>query len=187
VADLRLFIAAHPPDAVLRGLADLSRSLASRGDGVRWVKAEGIHLTLKFLGNTDEVMVPAIGRAAAECARGVGNIPLTVGGLGVFPDMKRPRVIWVGLSGDIARLSAVRDALEDVCFALGFEKEGRAFRAHLTLGRVRDRLTVDTIKKIEESRTVVLGDMVVDGIELIKSDLSPSGAVYTTLSRYPLT
>jgi RNA 2',3'-cyclic 3'-phosphodiesterase len=187
VADLRLFIAARPPDTVLRGIADLSGSLGSRGDGVRWVNGDGIHLTLKFLGNVDEAMVRAIDEAASGCARGVGEIRLAVGGVGVFPDLKRARVVWVGLAGDIRRLESVRNALEQACFTLGFPKEGRAFRPHLTLGRVKDRLSVETIRKIEQSRDVVLGDMVVDAIELIKSDLSPSGAVYTTLFHYPLT
>ena len=186
MADLRLFIAARPPDAVLKGIADLSASLASRGDGVRWVRGDGVHLTLKFLGNTDEEKVPGIDRAVSECARGVGEIRLTVGRVGTFPDLRRPRVIWVGLAGDLARLESVQQAVEEACFGLGFEKEGRAFRPHLTLGRVKDRLAVDTIKKIEQSRDIVLGDMVVDAIELIRSDLSPSGAVYTTLSCYPL-
>ncbi|MBN2224153.1 MAG: RNA 2',3'-cyclic phosphodiesterase [Deltaproteobacteria bacterium] len=187
MADLRLFIAARPPDTVLRGLSDLSRLLASRGDGVKWVRSDSIHLTLKFLGSVDEAMAGAIGDAAARCARGVGNIPLSVGRVGAFPDMRRPRVIWVGLAGEIERLGSVANALEEACFDLGFSKEGRAFRPHLTLGRVKDRLSVETIKKIEQSKDVVLGDMVVDAIELIKSDLLPSGAVYTTLSHFPLT
>ncbi len=187
MADLRLFIAARPPDALLRGLDELSRQLGSRGDGVKWVRSGGVHLTLKFLGSVDETMVRAVDEAAAPCARGVGEIPLSVGRVGVFPDMRRPRVVWVGLSGDVERLQAVQEALEEACFALGFPKEGRPFRPHLTLGRVKDRLSVDTMKKIEQSKDVVLGDMVVDAIELIKSDLLPSGAVYTTLSHYPLT
>ena len=187
MADLRLFIAARPPDTVLRGIAELSGSLGFRGDGVRWLKGDGIHLTLKFLGSTDEAKVEAIGRAVSECARAVGEIRLAVGGVGVFPDMKRARVIWVGLTGDIARLESVRNALEEACFALGFDKEGRAFRPHLTIARVKDRLSFDTIKRIEQSGDIMLGDMVVDAIELIKSDLSPSGAAYTTLSHYPLT
>lgn len=187
MADIRLFIAARPPDAVLKGLTDLSGSLASRGDGVRWAKADGIHLTLKFLGATDEDMVGAIGRAVSECVIGVEKIRLAVGRVGAFPDMKRPRVIWVGLAGELERLESVQRALEEACFSLGFPKEGRAFRPHLTLGRVKDRLSVETMRKIEKSKDVVLGDMVVDAIELIKSDLLPSGAVYTTLSHYPLT
>jgi 2'-5' RNA ligase len=187
VTDLRLFIAARPPDAVRRGLDNLLGSLESRGDGVKWVRSDSIHLTLKFLGSVDETMVRAIDDAAAQCARGVGEIPLTVGRVGTFPDMRRPRVIWVGLTGEIDRLGSVAGALEEACFTLGFPKEGRAFRPHLTLGRVKDRLSVDTIKKIEQKKDVVLGDMVVDAIELIKSDLRPSGAVYTTLSHYPLT
>ncbi len=187
MADLRLFIAARPPEAVRRGLDNLSRSLGSRGDGVKWVRSDAIHLTLKFLGNVDEGMVREIRDATARCALGVGEIELSVGRVGAFPDMRRPRVIWVGLAGELDRLGSVAGALEEACFALGFPKEGRAFRPHLTLGRVKDRLSVDTIKKIEQSKDVVLGDMVVDAIELIRSDLQPSGAVYTTLSHFPLT
>jgi 2'-5' RNA ligase len=187
VADLRLFIAARPSDAVRRGLSDLLSKLGSRGDGVKWVRGDSVHLTLKFLGNADEAMVGAIGDAAARCTRGVGSIPLSVGGVGAFPDMRRPRVVWVGLGGQIGRLAELSGALEDACFELGFKKEGRPFRPHLTLGRVKDRLSVEAIKRIEQSKDVILGDMVVDGIELIKSDLFPSGAVYTTLSHFPLT
>jgi 2'-5' RNA ligase len=187
VADLRLFIAARPPEVVRQGLDDLSGQLGSRGDGVKWVKSDGVHLTLKFLGSVDETMVRVIDDAAAQCARGVGEIRLSVGRVGAFPDMRRPRVIWVGLAGETGRLESVAGALEEACFGLGFPKEGRPFRPHLTLGRVKDRLSVDTIKKIERNKDVVLGDMVVDAIELIKSDLRPSGAVYTTLSHYPLT
>jgi 2'-5' RNA ligase len=187
MADLRLFIAARPPDAVLRGLDELSGQLGSRHEGVKWVGSGGVHLTLKFLGNVDEGMVRALDEAAAGCTRTVGEIRLAVGGVGAFPDMKRPRVIWVGLSGDIERLQTVQKSLEEACFDLGFPKEGRGFRPHLTLGRVKDRLSVDTIKKINLSKDIVLGDMVVDAIELIKSDLLPSGAIYTTLSHYPLT
>jgi len=187
VADLRLFIAARPPDSVRRGLSDLLQLLVTGGDGVKWVRSDSIHLTLKFLGSVDEAMVGAINDAAAGCARGVGEIELSVGGVGAFPDMRRPRVVWVGLAGQIQRLESVAAALEEACFSLGFPKEGRAFRPHLTLGRVRDRLPVETIKKIEQSKNVMLGDMVVDAIELIKSDLQPSGAVYTTLTHFPLT
>jgi 2'-5' RNA ligase len=187
VADLRLFIAARPPETIRRGLDDLSRSLKAPGDGVKWVSSDSIHLTLKFLGSVDEGMVPKIDDAAARCVRGAGVIPLTVGRVGAFPDMRRPRVVWVGLAGETGRLESVAGALEEACFALGFPKEGRAFRPHLTLGRVKDRLSVDTIKKIEQNKDVVLGDMVVEAIELIKSDLRPSGAVYTTLSHFPLT
>ncbi len=187
MADLRLFIAARPSDTVRRGLSDLLSKLGSRGDGVKWVRGDSVHLTLKFLGSTDEAMVESIGEAAARCARGMGTIPLSVGGVGAFPDMRRPRVVWVGLAGEVERLAALAGALEDACFELGFKKEGRPFRPHLTLGRVKDRLSVEAIKRIEQSKDIVLGDMVVDAIELIKSDLQPSGAVYTTLSRFPLT
>jgi len=187
MADLRLFIAARPPDTVRRGLSDLLGLLGSRGDGVKWVGSDSIHLTLKFLGSVNEAKVGAINDTAARCVRGVGEIPLSVGGVGAFPNMRRPRVVWVGLAGQVERLVSLADAFEDACFTLGFPKEGRAFRPHLTLGRVRDLLSVETIKKIEQSKDVVLGDMIVDALELIKSDLHPSGAVYTTLSHFPLT
>ena len=187
MADLRLFIAAPTPDALRERLDGLSRSLGSRDDGVKWVSGANIHLTLKFLGAVDEKMVDSLDEAAVRSARGVGEIRLHVDGLGMFPNAQRPRVIWVGLSGDIERLTRVRDALEESCLSLGFPKEGRPFRPHLTLGRVRERIPVEALKRIEENRDVSLGEVVVGTMELIKSDLRPSGAVYTTLSHYPLT
>ena len=187
MADLRLFIAAEPSDALRRKLDELSGLLSFRGDGVKWVNSGGIHLTLKFLGAVDEAMVGAIDDAAGRCAHGLGEIRLSVGSVGMFPDARRPRVIWVGLSGDIERLAGLRDALEGACSSLGFPTEGRAFRPHLTLGRVKERLSTETLKKIEQSRDAALGEMTIDHIELIKSELKPSGAVYTTLSSYPLT
>jgi 2'-5' RNA ligase len=187
VADLRLFFAARTKVALTELLGGLSASLRSVRDGVKWVDAKNIHLTLKFLGATDESLVGPLTEAARSSVRGTGEIVLGVGGLGTFPNPRRPRVIWVGLTGDVERLISVRDALEEACFSLGFPKEGRAFKAHLTLGRVKDRVSDETMRKIEENRDVSLGEMVVDGIDLIRSDLLPSGAVYTVLSRCPLT
>jgi 2'-5' RNA ligase len=187
VADLRLFFAARTPGTLREGLDSLTGSLRAPRDGVKWVDAKSIHLTLKFLGATNESLVGPLTEAARSSVRGTGEISLGVGGLGMFPNPKRPRVVWVGLSGDVERLTAVRDALEEACFSLGFPREGRAFRAHLTLGRVKDRISDETLRRIEQNSDVSLGEFVVDGIELIKSDLKPSGAVYTVLSHCPLT
>jgi 2'-5' RNA ligase len=186
MADLRLFFAVRIPEALNRGIDELSSSLRGRGDGVKWVSAQNIHVTLKFLGAVDEHLVGRLSDAVRPAIAGLGEIRLSAGDTGMFPDNRRPKVIWVGLSGDIDLLAAAHDALEGACESLGFPREGRKFSPHLTIGRVRERLSLETLKKIEMNNRVVIGDMVANEIELIKSDLFPSGPVYTTLDRFSL-
>lgn len=186
MATKRLFIAAEPPHHIIEGCRDLIEGLKTAGDGIRWVKSHGIHLTMKFFGDVDESRIPQI-NDAAEIITGIGSIDLSVEGLGTFPGGQRPRVIWVGISGDLDRIVTARDTLDGALSGIGFPREDRPFRGHLTLGRVKGRVPVALAARLEESRNVSLGEMRVEGFSLIQSDLKPSGAVYTTLAFYPLT
>jgi 2'-5' RNA ligase len=184
---LRLFIAADIDPALRGKLSDLIDTLSKPRDGVRWVKEKGIHLTLKFFGAVDEKEVPRITAASREAVAGTGDITLSVGGIGTFPKGKRPRVIWVGIGGEVDRLKGVKDALEDALYPLGYPKEERPFNPHLTLGRVRGRVPVELLEKIDELQTCDMGEMVISGLHLFQSELRPTGAVYTPLAQYPLT
>ena len=141
---------------------------------------------MKFFGDVSESRIPEINNAAAVLS-GSGAIDLSVGGLGTFPGGGRPRVIWIGITGEIDRLVTARDMLDGALSEIGFPKEGRPFRAHLTLGRVKGRVTVALSTRLEELRNTELGTMRVEGLSLIQSDLKPSGAVYTPLAFYSLT
>jgi len=188
MANLRLFIAAEIPKEVKSGLEELIKSLSASGDGVKWVRSGSIHLTLKFLGNVKEEELDKIKKAGETGLSGIiggDGIQLSIEGLGTFPGGKRIRVIWIGMKGELDRLEMVRDALNESFYKLGFPKEERDFRPHLTLGRVKGRVSRETIEKIEDMKDIVLGDIGVSRLHLFKSDLKPTGAVYTSLAYYP--
>ena len=139
---IRAFIAVELPPAVREAVEGVVRELRSGiGDGVRWVRPEGVHLTLKFLGDIDAGSVPAVSRAMAQCAASAAPFDLFLEGVGVFPNARRPRVIWIGLGGALEPLLALQHSIDRELEGLGFARERRPFTPHLTLGRVRDGLS----------------------------------------------
>jgi len=186
MATKRLFIAAEPPQHIIDGCRDIIDGLRAAGDGIRWVKPSGIHLTMKFFGDVDDARIPEISDAAG-IIEGSGAVDLVVKGLGTFPGGGRPRVVWVGIEGDVERFVTARDLLDGALSEIGFPPEDRPFRGHLTLGRIKGRPPVALSARLEQSRNISLGEMRVEGVHLIQSDLKPSGAVYTPLAFYPLT
>ena len=183
---IRAFIAvelnAVAREAVERVTLDLR---AAAGDGVRWVRPEGIHLTLKFLGDIDAGSVPAISGALDRCAAPSQPFTLMLEGVGAFPNLRRPRVVWVGLGGALEPLLELQQSVERELEALGYARERRAFTPHLTLGRVRDGATQQQLRALSEAVAGVSVErdahVPVRELALMKSDLRPSGAVYTRL------
>jgi len=165
-------------------LQDELRTQLPRGS-VRWVRPEGIHLTLKFLGDTPVDQVDQVKAALAQAAAEVGSFRVTVRGLGCFPNTRRPRVIWVGLEEPTGTLQRLRDAVEVHVAPVGFPTERRKFSPHLTVGRVQRRATSSEVREIGQrvaaSAVGLVGEMEAVAVSYIKSDLKPSGAVYTTL------
>ncbi|MDP2840106.1 MAG: RNA 2',3'-cyclic phosphodiesterase, partial [Syntrophales bacterium] len=156
-----------------------------RGD-LRWIRPEGIHLTLKFFGDVPENAVADISAVAGPAAAAVGPFELAIGGAGVFPDPIRPRVVWLGMNGEVARLVAFQQRLERALGETGFPPEERPFRPHLTLGRVKSPKGLTGIAEaLEKGETVTTGSFTASGISLFQSDLTPRGAVYTRLAEYP--
>jgi len=184
---IRSFIAIDFPQETREKLAAIQEQLKQSRAGVRWVKPAGIHLTLKFLGNILPAQVDDIAAAAAQVVGEDSPLTLCAGGLGAFPSQRKPRVIWVGLGGEIERLAKIQAGLEKALEPLGFAREGRGFRPHLTIGRVRDRHRLQAL--IEAMSTLELPEFNsfdADEIILYKSDLRPTGAIYTKLHRMPL-
>ena len=175
---IRAFIAIHlPPDVQTA----LGRVTATLGEGlprgaVRWVRPELMHLTLRFLGDTDVARMPAVGRAMDTAVAGRAPFSLTLDGLGCFPNPRRPRVVWAGLAGDTAPLLALKAALDAQLAALGYPPEDKPFRAHLTLGRVKDERAAQNL-----ALAVPLPQLVVPvaAIYLMESQLRPDGPIYT--------
>ncbi len=184
---IRSFIAIELPEETIQKLAVIQELLKRSQAGVRWVRPTSIHLTLKFLGNIHPTQVDEIAAAAAQMVVDEPPITLCPAGLGAFPSNRKPRVIWVGLRGEVERLVNIQAGLERALEPLGFVQEGRGFRPHLTIGRVKDRRRLQSL--IEAMSTVELPEFnSFDANEIIlyKSDLRPTGAIYTKLHRMPL-
>jgi len=184
---IRSFIAIDLPQKTRENLAAIQDQLRQSQAGVRWVKPGSIHLTLKFLGNILPEQVDAIAAAVAQLVRDEPPITLCAAGLGAFPSPRKPRVIWVGLRGEVDRLANIQAGLEKALEPLGFDRETRGFHPHLTIGRVKDRRRLQSL--IEAMSSLELPEFnSFDGNEIIlyKSDLRPTGAIYTKLHRMPL-
>ncbi|GIW44999.1 MAG: RNA 2',3'-cyclic phosphodiesterase [Candidatus Binatia bacterium] len=183
---IRTFIAVDIDSLLADRIAALQTALAKTKADVRWVERESWHITLKFLGPTLEEQIPqitdAIHRVAAECQ----PWPIELRGLGAFPSLRRPRVLWLGVR-DEGRLAQAARALDDALAPLGFAPEERPFQPHLTIGRVRSlkgwEALEEQIKSLWEESW---GEYRAQEIILYQSDLRPTGAVYTALWKTPL-
>jgi 2'-5' RNA ligase len=154
------------------------------GEDVRWVDPDGIHLTLKFLGDVDESRIDVLRRALDRVATAHSALDLPLGDLGCFPSARRPRVFWVGVGDPNNRLETLVENLEDALARVGFEREARPFAAHLTLGRVRRDAPPSRVAPLASESLLDLTreqTIRVAGISLMRSDLELSGAVYSQL------
>jgi len=180
---MRTFIAIELPRHITAAMGDVQETLKSSKLNIRWVRPENIHLTLKFLGDTPPEAVDTISRTLSESVLNFSPISLSAKGSGAFPGIKNPRVIWVGLSGQVPRLKTLQQALEENLTAIGFEKEKRTFKGHLTLGRTKG--AVDPVKlnaALNEILDFETEPFLADRIFLFQSDLKPTGPVYTKIT-----
>lgn len=176
---VRAFVALELEARLREAMSGLQARLRPRLGGIRFVRPEGIHLTLRFLGDTTppqvETLRPLLAAAAAACP----PVEVPVAGLGTFPERSAPRVLWLGLDVPAA-VHDLQRACERAARTAGFEREERPFKAHLTLGRWRDRAPRPDLPPTD------LGSTRLDTLVLFKSDLRPDGAVYTPLARFAL-
>jgi 2'-5' RNA ligase len=177
---IRSFLAIELPPAITKGLERVQNDLKQSHADVKWVEPSRIHLTLKFFGNIDEgacdEIMDAVGKAASE----VKSFTLAVKGLGAFPNTRNPRVIWLGVEDSGGALRPLQRAIEERLEEIGYPREEREFKAHLTLGRARSgRGRTELLHRIEDLYHAVLGEFRVGRLILFKSDLKPTGPIYT--------
>lgn len=184
----RIFCAAELPDHVRAQLQDHIQRLRKNFSDVAasWSRVENIHLTLKFFGNVELNKLPAISAAASRTVKEFSAFQISIGNTGVFPRPSRVQVLWIGVNDPSEKLSALQKLFEEECAAVGFAKEDRAFRPHLTIARIRKpegaRRLADTHLKMQfESIPVTLTELIV-----FRSELSPKGSKYTPISRHQL-
>ena len=187
---LRTFIAIELDQELKTTLAGIQARLrgAVPPRAVRWVQPEGIHLTLKFLGDTPLDKVEQVKVALARAAGQIPAFTVTVGGVGCFPDARRPRVVWVGVQEPSGSLARLWQTVESQVAPLGFPTEKRPFSPHLTLGRVQRYASGGEVRDIGQAVEALAAEMAgaqdemaVTSVAYIKSDLRPTGAIYTTL------
>jgi len=184
---VRSFVAIELPEELKAGLTQLQAQLKSgEQPWVKWVDPYSIHLTLKFLGNITVDRIGEITRVMEEAAQGIPPFQLTVKGLGVFPNLRRVQVAWVGISGELDKLSQLQQRIESNLARLGFAPESRPFTPHLTLARLRDRASLDERQRfgqlIADARFEAAYTIEVDAINLMRSQLTREGAIYSQIS-----
>jgi len=184
---IRSFLAIELPGAIRKRIEEVQRDLKLSRADVRWVSPEKIHLTLKFFGNIEEERIEPIIRAVEGPLRNTPAFSLGARGIGAFPHWKNPRVIWMGLIDGKGALIPLQKQLEMELERIGCEPEGRAFQAHLTLGRVNSsRAKEELIGRMERHREEEFGEFDVERVILFKSDLRPTGPIYTPLKEVKL-
>ena len=175
---VRTFVAVETPGTVCQTLAATIDRLRGSAKGVRWVRPEGIHLTLKFLGDVDAAQIPDLLGVVQRVAEQVAPFTLQTGGVGGFPSRDRARVLWVGIEGEVGALEELQAGVERGLQFLGFSPDRRKYSAHLTVGRAR-RGPVALPEGLEGPVETVR--FRVERVNVMKSDLKPDGAVYTVL------
>jgi 2'-5' RNA ligase len=191
---IRAFIAIELPAAILLQLGQIEAHLKAQmpADCIRWVKPDSVHLTLKFLGQVPSDQIDLITSSLKNALAAQPAFMLEVAGAGCFPDLHRPRVIWVGVNEDAPghQLQHVQRVVENAISPLGYPTEARDFSPHLTLGRLARDVRTPDLKKVGDvigaSQIGSLGRWDVTQVALIRSDLQPTGAIYTVLAQAPL-
>jgi len=187
MSKIRAFIAVEIDPPNRQKLIELISHLKKSNADLRWINEKQMHLTLKFLGNIEEDEARQISGSLKSIACNFNGFNIRFSKIGAFPDMHRPRVIWMGIDKGAESLKALNEKIEEALQKLGFEKEKREYKAHLTLGRVKSLKNIPELVKLIDEREFEFQDEIkIDKLILFKSVLSAKGAVYTALSEHLL-
>ena len=185
---IRAFIALKLPVSIIDYAAQIQSAIKARGLQLRWVKPSSLHLTLKFLGNIRKEDVHSVGLSLKSATQEAVSFVLTMQGLGIFPSIKKPKVFWIGLGGQTDELHNLHSKIEDKLQTIGFVKDKRGFKAHLTLARFKAHVNVERVYKIiEELGCFTPQPFSADHLVFYKSDIKSEGAVHTPLAEFWLT
>jgi len=184
---MRLFLAVDIPEDIRSSAERLIARLEIPSTKVRWVKPANLHVTLKFLGETSSDRLAAVIDAARRTAAAFGPMNLSVDGMGVFPNKIKPRVVWLGLKGDLDKMAGLAEALDLALARKGFDREERAFSPHLTIGRViSDSVKGQIIRATTAHREMDLGSFTASSLVLYESQLRPGGSIYNAIESFDL-
>ena len=180
---MRLFVATHLNSDVLREIGSFLSPLKSFR-GVKWVAVDNLHITLKFLGETEDkklgLIIDELNQISAS------PFKLSIKETGAFPHLKNPRVIWIGVDGELDKCNELYQSVEDRMDSLGFPFEKRDFKPHLTIGRVKGKVHKSVINELEKNKSKNFGEVEIKSFSLMESKLTPKGSIYNELERFTL-
>lgn len=183
----RVFLAIELPSGLLRNVAEIQNQLKIIIKGnVRWVNPSNIHMTVKFLGDVFNEDLEKISNTLRICMKNISPFSLEAGKIGIFPNIKRPRIIWLGIGGDMESLLRFQVTVDKELRKCGFKPEERHSTPHLTIARIKETKELIGLEKILEKRdNYNVGHFDVRGLTFFASNLTPQGAVYTKLEHFP--
>ncbi len=183
---VRAFVAIRVSEKVVRAIAELIDQLRRPGDGIKWVSADNLHLTLKFLGPSVPIAkIEQFGHELKKIAAQTAAFEIEAREVGAFPNLSRPRVLWVGL--DSPPLMELAGAVEEAAGRCGFEREARPFTAHLSIARIKDpHRGARSMRALEHAHERRFGRCKVAEFAIYRSTLTPKGSLYTPLATFPL-
>jgi 2'-5' RNA ligase len=184
---VRLFVALNLSAAERHAIYAAAEPVREGTSGATWVAEENLHITLKFLGREPAVGVAPLCARLREVAAAHAPVRLALGGVDAFPNLRAPRIVWMGATAGPA-IERLHHDVEEACGALGYEREGRPYRPHITLGRVKARLDAGAARRLAERARGVRysGSVEVRSVDLMSSTLTPAGSRYAAVAAAPL-
>jgi 2'-5' RNA ligase len=183
---MRTFIAVELPEKIKGEIEQLQAPFKKTDAHVSWAKPGNIHVTLKFLGEVPAEKINQIFSATEEALEGARRFTMSLKGTGAFPNLRRPRVIWIGAGSGEEELSLLAARIEQEMEKIGFPKEKRRYSAHFTIGRVKSPKNIEKLMELVSSSDFQTEEIQVNQVVVMKSQLDPRGAIYTPLKEIPL-
>ena len=179
---IRIFIALELPEEVKKEILKIQRRLVIKDAKIRWMSKENTHLTLKFLGGVEESLMPNIYETMDRASKSLNSFQLNLSNAGLFPNRGRPKIIWAGIGGSTSELESLAEKCDFAMHRIGFERENRKFKPHVTIGRIKSLSDAEDLSQRLNDLEVGPIEFKAAKINIIKSDLTSSGAVYTLLN-----
>ncbi|MEK6571693.1 MAG: RNA 2',3'-cyclic phosphodiesterase [Bacteroidota bacterium] len=183
---IRSFIAIDTSPEIKDRITEVKEKLRATAADVRWESREKFHITLKFLGNVEDTKLESIAGRLEEALTAFSPFDITYEAIGCFPNQHHPRVIWVGALNTDGSLRRIQETFEEIAVSFGFQPEERKFHPHITIGRVKGSKNLKALVSELATLTFSTQSSVIEEVLLMKSDLKPTGSVYTVLRRFPL-
>jgi 2'-5' RNA ligase len=184
--NMRTFIAVELTEEFKKKIEEVQTPLKRLGTDVSWVKPGNVHATLKFLGEVSEDKIEKVFGGAEKALEGIKGFKLSLKDLGCFPNMRKPRVVWIGVEKGKEELSIMAGKIEQEMENIGYPKENRGFSPHLTIGRVKSSKNIEKLAEQIKKTSFQTEEIEIKEVVVMKSQLNPAGAVYTPLKKIPL-